>query len=162
LLPGIKAGRVDNTRLEARPDVLTYTSAPLTDDLEIIGEISAQIWFRSSLPHADVFVRVCDVDPRGRSLNISDGLTGLANADELSCVNVTMTPTAYLFRRGHRIRVQVSSGAFPLYNRNLGTGEPRMTATTMRVADQQVHHGPDQPSAVILPVRTGFTAHNAV
>lgn len=151
LLPGIKAGRVDNTPLEARPDVLTYTGAPLSDDLEIIGEAGAQIWFRSSLPHADVYVRLCDVGPDGRSTNVCDGLTRLTHADELSCANVTLTPTAHLFRRGHRIRVQVSSGAFPQYNRNLGTGEPRPTATRMQAADQQVHHGPTTPRPSSCP-----------
>ncbi|MER6085452.1 CocE/NonD family hydrolase [Streptomyces sp. NPDC001833] len=154
LLPGIKAGRVDNTRLEARPDVLTYTSDTLSENMEIIGEVSARIWFRSSVPHADVFVRLCDVDSRGRSTNICDGLTGITHADDLTRATVVLTPTAYLFRRGHRIRVQVSSGAFPLYNRNLGTGEPRLTATEMRIADQEVHHGPDHLSAIHLPVRT--------
>lgn len=71
----------------------------------MIGDVGADIWFRSSLPHADLFVRICDVDPQGRSTNICDGLTGVAPADELSCVTVTLSPTAYLFRAGHRIRV---------------------------------------------------------
>ncbi len=62
-------------------------------------------------------------------------------------------PTAHRFRRGHRIRVQVSSGAFPRYARNPGTGEPHATATRLRAADQAVHHDPAHPSAVILPVR---------
>ena len=56
-------GRVDNTTLEARPDVLTYTTAAWTADTEVIGEVSAEIWFPSSRRHADVFVRLCDVDP---------------------------------------------------------------------------------------------------
>lgn len=67
-------GRVDNTALEARPDVLTYTTPALDEDVEVVGEVSAEIWFRSSLPHADVFVRLCDVDERGRSTNVCDGL----------------------------------------------------------------------------------------
>ena len=54
---------MDNTALEARPDVLSYTSAALTRDIEVIGEVSAEIWFRSSLRYADVFVRLCDVGP---------------------------------------------------------------------------------------------------
>ncbi|MEU1548320.1 CocE/NonD family hydrolase [Nocardia sp. NPDC005745] len=151
MLPGIKAGRVNNTGLERRADVLTYTSEPMADDLEVIGEVSAQIWFRSSLPHADVFVRLCDVAPDGTSTNVCDGLVGLADADQLQCVAVALTATAYLFKRGHRVRVQVSSGAFPQYNRNLGTGEARATATTMQAADQRVHHGPDHRSAIMLP-----------
>ncbi|GAA4724051.1 CocE/NonD family hydrolase [Phytohabitans rumicis] len=147
------SARVDNAALEARPDVLTYTTAALDRDVEVVGEVSAEIWFGSSLPHADVFVRLCDVDPRGRSTNVCDGLTSLSGADEVSAATVSMWPTAHLFRRGHRIRVQVSSGAFPRYARNPGTGEPIGTATTLRAADQAVHHDPDRPSAVILPVR---------
>jgi putative CocE/NonD family hydrolase len=147
------AGRVDNAALEARADVLTYTTAALDEDVEVIGEVSAEIWFRSSLRFADVFVRLCDVDPDGHSVNVCDGLTSLTNADELAAVPVRMWPTAHRFRRGHRIRVQVSSGAFPRYARNPGTGEPHATAVTLRAADQEVHHGPEHASAIVLPVR---------
>ncbi|MEU1548321.1 CocE/NonD family hydrolase [Nocardia sp. NPDC005745] len=154
LLPGIKAGRVDNRMREQRDDVLTYISEALAEDLEIVGAVAAKIWFGSSSAHADVFIRVCDVDPSGRSMNVCEGITGLTEADELDCGTVELTSTAYLFKRGHRIRIQVSSGSFPQYNRNLGTGEPRLTATRMLPADQQVFHDPAHPSAVLLPVRT--------
>ncbi|GGU28088.1 CocE/NonD family hydrolase [Lentzea flava] len=147
------SGRVDNTALEARPDVLTYTTPVLDSDVEVIGEVSAEIWFSSSLPHADVFVRLCDVDPDGRSWNVCDGLVSLSDATEPRCAVVRLWPTAHRFRRGHRIRVQVSSGAFPRYARNPGTGEPRATATALLAADQTVHFGPDRPSAITLPVR---------
>jgi predicted acyl esterase len=60
--------------------------------------------------------------------------------------------TAYRFKAGHRVRVQVSSGAFPRYARNPGTGEPIATATTLKVAEQAVYHDPAHPSAVILPI----------
>ena len=147
------AGRVDNAALEARADVLTYTTAVLDDDVEVVGDVGAEIWFRSSLPFADVFVRLCDVDPGGRSVNVCDGLTSLTGAEELAAISVRLWPTAHRFRRGHRIRVQVSSGAFPRYARNPGTGEPHATATTLRAADQEVHHDPAHPSAIVLPVR---------
>jgi predicted acyl esterase len=147
------SGRVDNTRLETRPDVLTYTTATLEEDVEIIGEVSAEIWFRSSRPYADVFVRLCDVDARGRSYNICDGLVSLTGADEITRATVTLWPTAYRFRRGHRIRLQVSSGAFPRFARNPGTGDPQATATRLVAADQTVHHDPAHPSAVLLPVK---------
>ncbi|MEV0743385.1 CocE/NonD family hydrolase [Streptomyces sp. NPDC050549] len=149
----VKPGTVDNRKLEARPDILTYTTSALAQDVEIIGEVSAEIFFRSSLPYADVFVRLCDVDEKGRSLNVCDGLVSLTDADEGACARVELWPTAYRFKRGHRIRVQVSSGAFPRYNRNPGTGEPRAKATVLRAADQQVHHDQDRPSAIVLPVR---------
>ena len=146
-------GRVDNTALEARPDVLTFTTGPLEASVEVIGEVSAEIWFRSTLPHADVFVRLCDVDPRGRSRNVCDGLVRLTGADAVTRAAVRLWPTAHRFRRGHRIRVQVSSGAFPRYARNPGTGEPHATATRMLAAHQAVYHDPAHPSAIILPVR---------
>jgi putative CocE/NonD family hydrolase len=145
--------RVDNGSLEARPDVLTFTTAELERAVDVIGEVSAEIWFCSSQPSADVFVRVCDVDARGRSTNVCDGLTRVSGADAITCVDVQLWPTAHRFERGHRIRVQVSSGAFPRYARNPGTGEPHATATTLRAAEQAVHHDPGCPSAVVLPVR---------
>lgn len=76
------AGRAENTELEARPDVLTYTTPVLDQDVEVVGEVSAEIRFSSSLPHADVFVRLCDVDQDGRSWNVCDGLVSLSDAAE--------------------------------------------------------------------------------
>jgi putative CocE/NonD family hydrolase len=146
-------GRVDNRAVERRSDVLVYTTPPLDHAVEVIGEISAEIWFRSSLPYADVFVRLCDVDARGRSYNVCDGLIRLSGADEMTCATVTLWPTAHSFQRGHRVRIQVSSGAFPLYARNHGTGAPRATATELRAAEQAVYHDAERPSAIILPVR---------
>ena len=147
------SGRVDNAKLEARPDVLTYTTAALEDPVEVVGEVNAEICFSSSRPSADVFVRLCDVDPRGRSSNVCDGLVSLSSADEIRCATVQLWPTAYRFQRGHHIRVQVSSGAFPRYARNPGTGEPHNTATTLLAADQAVYHDPLHASAVILSVK---------
>ncbi|MEU6198615.1 CocE/NonD family hydrolase [Streptomyces sp. NPDC047061] len=152
------SGRVDNTALEARSDVVAYTTPVLGEDIEVIGEVSAEVWFCSTLPHADVFVRLCDVDPAGRSWNICDGLLSLTDADQPQCAEVRLWPTAHRFKRGHRIRVQISSGAFPRYARNPGTGEPLATATTLRPAHQTVRQGPAHPSAIILPVRTQRTA----
>ncbi len=145
-------GRVENTKLEARTDVLTFTTAVLERDVEVIGEVGAEIWFRSSLPFADVFVRLCDVRPDGRSYNVCDGLVSLTAADSLNRADVRLWSTAHRFRRGHRIRVQVSSGAFPRFARNIGTGEPHATADTLRAAEQEVHHEPAHASAIILPV----------
>jgi putative CocE/NonD family hydrolase len=148
-----RGGCVDNAKLEARTDVLTYTTAVLEDDLEVIGDVSAEIWFRSSRPSADVFVRLCDVHPDGRSYNVCDGLVSLTDANETTCARVQLWSTAHRFKRGHRIRVQVSSGAFPRYARNPGTGESHATATVLRPADQTVYHDATRPSAVILPTR---------
>ncbi|MGA7987687.1 MAG: CocE/NonD family hydrolase [Candidatus Dormiibacterota bacterium] len=154
-----RGGPRDNRALERRADVLVYTSAALMRDVEAIGPVTAELFVRSTLAHADFFVRVCDVDPSGHSRNICDGLVRLTpeqwspGPDGVSPVNVNLWPMAHVFRRGHRIRVQVSSGAHPRFARNLGGGEPFGTATTMRSADQEVWHDVDHPSAIVLPAR---------
>lgn len=154
-----RGGPRDNRALETRGDVLGYTSAVLVRDVEVIGPVTAELFVRSSLEHTDFFVRVCDVDPSGHSRNICDGMVRLTPEqwrparDDVSAVDVELWPMAHVFRRGHRIRVQVSSGAHPRFARNLGGGEPFGTATTMRSADQEVWHDADHPSAIVLPVR---------
>jgi putative CocE/NonD family hydrolase len=70
-------GQRDNRKLESRPDVLVYTSKPLDQDLEVIGPVEAELFVRSSLEHTDFFTRLCDVDPKGKSLNVCDGLQRL-------------------------------------------------------------------------------------
>jgi uncharacterized protein len=157
-LLGPGAGRKNNAAVEARPDVLVYTSAPLEAPVEVIGPVSARIHLRSSVGHTDVYVRICDVDRAGRSWNVCDGLQRITperstpGPDGVHEVRVRLWPTAYRFAAGHRIRVQVSSGSHPRFARNTGTGEPLATATRLVVADQEVFHDPRHPSAVILPL----------
>ncbi|HYT45630.1 MAG TPA: CocE/NonD family hydrolase C-terminal non-catalytic domain-containing protein, partial [Methylomirabilota bacterium] len=67
-------------------------------------------------------------------------------------IQINIWPIAYRFRRGQRIRIQVSSGAHPRFVRNLGTGEPLSTATKLQVAEQAIYHDPEHPSAIVLPV----------
>ncbi len=151
----VGAGPADNRALEKRADVVVFSTAPLTGDVEVIGEVSAEIWFSSSAADTDVFVRLCDVDGRGRSRNICDGIARFhreAGDPEVVPVRVELWPTAYLFRAGHRIRLQVSSASHPRYARNLNTGGSRASATRMQVADQRVWHGVRYASAVSLPV----------
>ncbi|MFG2055937.1 CocE/NonD family hydrolase [Micromonospora sp. NPDC048930] len=158
LLVAQRAGAVDNRPVEARPDVLTYTSAPLDAPVEVIGPVRAEIHLRSELSYLDVFVRLCDVDRRGRSWNVCDGLVRVAPgrfaADPSGVVRVPVTlwPTAHRFAPGHRLRVQVSGGAHPRYARNPGTGEPLGTAVTLRAGWREVLHDPGHPSAIVLPV----------
>jgi uncharacterized protein len=150
----------DNRALEARPDVLTYTSTPLSGTVEVIGPVSAELYVRSTLEFTDVFVRLCDVYPDGRSMNVCDGLlrirpgVGETRPDGSLRITVEMWPVAHRFAAGNRLRVQVSSGAHPRYARNPGTGEPLGTASALLPADQTVYHDPDHPSAIILPVLT--------
>ncbi len=146
------SGRRDQQKREARADVLTYTSEPLIEERTVAGPLCAELWVRSSLSHADFCVCLCDVSPRGKSFNVSLGIARVAVEPEVTTrVRVPMWPTAHAFRRGHQVRVQVSSGAFPLFARNPGTGDPLATATRLLVANQEVLHDPDHPSGIDLP-----------
>jgi uncharacterized protein len=153
--------QVDNRPIEARPDVLTYTTGPLPARQDLVGPVSARIYVRTGRRHADLFVRVCDVDEKGVSRNIVDGIRRLspqtvpAGDDQVLAVEVELYPTAYRVQAGHRIRVQVSGGAFPRYARNLGTGQPFATATTAVRCRFEIHHDSRHPACVVLPVLPG-------
>jgi putative CocE/NonD family hydrolase len=155
------SGPRNNRAVEARADVLVYTSAPLDHEIEVIGPVRAELFVQSSLEHTDFFVRLCDVDPKGKSINISDGLRRLrpgdpvVGADGLWKVTIELWATAHCFRKGHRIRVQVAGGSHPRYARNPGSGEPLATATRLIAADHTVYHDPEHPSAIQLPVKSG-------
>lgn len=150
------AGAKDNSTRESRPDVLTYTGDPLEHDLEIIGPVRATIVFRSSSEHTDVLARVCDVHPDGTSINVADGARRLrandppARDDGTRIVEIDLAGIAQVFRTGHRIRLQISSGAHPRLVRNTGTGQPLASATTLRAAEQEVFHDPEHPSALTV------------
>lgn len=112
------AGQHDQTTVEQRDDVLTHTTAPLDDDLEVIGTTTAHLHACTSDPSAVLLVRLCDVDARGTSRNVTEGLARLSppNLDETAqppAVEISLDPTAYVFRRGHRLRVQLAAGAHP-------------------------------------------------
>jgi putative CocE/NonD family hydrolase len=149
---------VDNTELEARSDVLTYTTEAFAQSRDIIGTVTADIYVSSSAASADFFVRLCDVDAAGVSKNICDGLQRVnIAADGPQKVHVELWPTAYRVAQGHRIRVQISSGAFPRWARNLGTSEPLVDATELRTATQSIHYSADHPSAVVIPICAAST-----
>ena len=144
-LIGNIAGQRDNRQLEARPDVLTFTGAVLSAPVEVIGPVRALVRMRSTLPYGDVFVRLCDVHPDGRSVNVCDGLTRVD--DGRGDVTVDLWPTAYRFGVGHRIRVQVSGGAHPRFARNPGTGAPLGAAGPLKASWRTVLAG----SVIELP-----------
>jgi putative CocE/NonD family hydrolase len=149
---------VDNRALEARADVLVYTSSPLPAGLEAIGPVSVELWLRTSSPHFDVFARVCDVDGAGASWNVCDALQRVEpegfepSPDGSWRVAFELWPTAHRFAAGHSIRLQVSSGAHPRYARNPGTGEDPVSATKLQPVDVWVLHDAEHPSALVLSV----------
>jgi hypothetical protein len=120
--------------------------------------VRLRLYVQSSTPYTDFFGRLCDVHGDGRSLNICDGLLrvepgiGEIQPDGSQCLEISLNATAHRFLAGHRLRLQVSSGAHPRVSRNLGTGEPVLTSVRMVPSDQTIYHDPNHPSALILPL----------
>lgn len=151
------AGATDNKLLEARDDVLVYSTEPLFGDTLVMGNARATLYLRSTLPDTDIFVRLCDVDEAGLSTNITDGYLRKSSADpavpdDVWKLTIRMQATAYLFKRNHRLRVVVASGAHPRFARNFGTGDSLGDATQLMAADIELFHDPQHPSAITLPV----------
>jgi putative CocE/NonD family hydrolase len=148
----------DMAELESRPDVLLFTGEPLAGAVDVVGPVSAELFFRSSLEHTDFFLVLCDVAPDGQSTNICDGYVRIRprppgrRADGTDFVGIEFWPTAYRYQPGHRIRLIVASGAHPRYARNLGSGEPLSDAVTFHVARQEIFHDPEHPSRIVLPM----------
>lgn len=155
------AGPRDNRKLETRSDVLSYTSPHLDAPITLIGNPVVTLFTRSSLKHTDFFARLCDVSPSGRSTNICDKLIRIKPGsvkkakDGTWRIELKLNATAHRFRKKHRLRLQISSGAHPRYARNMGTGEPIGTAMNMVAADQEVFHDPEHPSRIELPAWEG-------
>lgn len=150
------SGGQDNTALEARADVLTFSTAPLTAPVEVAGVPVAELYLSSDNRYCDVFVRLCDVDERGRSRNLTDQILRCAPAEVLPGatrkISLALTDISHVFQPGHRIRLQVSGGAHPRFARNLGTDADPLHGTLMAPVTHQVQHSAQWPSALILPV----------
>ena len=152
------AGGVDNRRLEARDDVVTFTTGTLTADVTVVGQPQATLFVSSSSANTDFFVRLCDVSPSGLSTNICDKILrirpGEQQTDSRGVMKIEMTlhHCAHRFARGHKMRLQVSSGAHPRFARNLGTGEPIGSATRMVAQHQAVFVDTMHPSRIVLPL----------
>ena len=147
------AGQLDQAAVEAREDVLVFTSAPLAEPLEITGRVAATVFASTDGPSTDWVVRLCDVDEKGRSVNVVDGITRVhTEAGRVEETDVDLWSTSIVIAAGHRLRVQLTSSNFPRWDRNLNTGEDPQTATAMRVAQQTVHHDASRPTHITLPV----------
>ncbi len=153
---GPRAGIALQDDVEARSDVLTYSTGPLADDLEVTGPIEATLYVTTSATSTDFTVKLVDVHPDGRAYNVSDGI--LRRAFPLSAqsvpeqITIQLWPTSMLFLRGHRIRIEVSSSNYPRYDRNPNTGGDIATETHPMAATQAVYHSAEAPSRIVLPV----------
>ncbi len=140
------AGPVDQRAVQARDDVLTYTSDVLVEPIEVIGWVEAELWVSHDEP-ADYAVTLSEVFPDGRCLNVCDGYLrtpdGEAGGENPRPIQVRLGATAQQFGTGNRIRVHVTASSSPRHPVRGSGGDPRR---------QRVHLGADTPSRVVLPV----------
>ncbi|TFV85345.1 CocE/NonD family hydrolase [Microbacterium sp. dk485] len=149
------SGPRDQRERERRADVLVFTGTPLPHDTVIMGEATVDLTFTSTNPRVDFFVRLCDVDVRGRSRTITDGyrrMDAVGTVSDRRSVRLTLSPAAYRVAAGHRLRLQVSSGAHPLHLRNPGTADPLHDFGRLIPSTQTIVLGGASPSQLTLPV----------
>jgi len=161
-----QAAPVDQAPLDGRVDILVYQTPPLERDVAVIGPVTLKLWAASSAPDTDFTAKLIDVQPDGTAVNLSYGIMRARYRDGYDSPTlilpdlpyeyaVKMTPTGALFRRGHRIRLDVSSSDFPNFDRNHNTGADFWADAELRVAHQTVLHDREHPSRLILPVMPG-------
>ncbi|MBE8516024.1 CocE/NonD family hydrolase [Amycolatopsis sp. H6(2020)] len=164
MTPGF-GGPVDQRTVAGREDVLCFTGPVLEEPVEVTGPVSVKLFVSSSAVDTDFTAKLVDVFPDGKAINLCDGIlraryrNGLATEELMEPgtvyeITVDMTATSNVFLPGHRIRVDVSSSNFPRYDRNTNTGGAiaRETEAQMVPAINHIHHGPEHPSRLVLPI----------
>lgn len=167
--PAFFGSRPPYEPLAERADVLVFRTAPLDRDVEVTGAIEAELWIASNRPDTDFTIKLLDVYPpnedypQGYAMNLTDGILrcryrdswehpALMTPGEVYRIEVSAFPTSNLFKRGHRIRLDVSSSNFPHFDLNLNTGAPEGTGKALLVATNRVFVDKEHASHVLLPV----------
>lgn len=156
-------GAYDQRHVEARSDVLVYTTPPLAQDVEVTGPIILTLWAATSAVDTDFTGKLVDIYPDGYSRNLTDGIIraryrqGTDQArpitpGEPTEYTVDLWSTSNLFKAGHRIGLEVSSSNFPRFDRNLNTGHELGADAEMKPAIQTIFHDANHPSKVVLPI----------
>jgi putative CocE/NonD family hydrolase len=155
--------------LSARSDVLVFQTPPLERDMEVTGRLVVKLWGSSDGPDTDFTAKLIDVYPPSRDypagvdLNVADGIVRARYRASLTTAKmlepgqaeeftIEMYPTSLVFRRGHRLRLDVSSSNFPRFDVNPNTGDPLGFERRWRVAENSIYHDPRHPSRILLPV----------
>jgi hypothetical protein len=156
-------GPRDQRQVEARPDVLVYSTPPLTEDLEVTGPVTLDLYAKSSAVDTDFSAKLVDVYPDGRAINLTEGILRARYRESTSEAKpivpgqvyeykIDMWSTSNVFLKGHRIRLEISSSNFPRFDRNLNTGKDASANSTFVKATNTILHDAAHPSALILPV----------
>lgn len=166
----IQAGAFDQRKIEAREDVLVYTSEPFKEGVELSGPIIPTLYVSSNVKDTDFTVKVLDVYPDGRAYNLDESVQRMRYRDGYDTppvwmeagkvYKVTLQPltTSNYFAPGHRLRVEISSSNFPRFDRNLNTGGNNYDESRGVVAQNRVHHSKQFPSHVTVTiVKRGVT-----
>jgi uncharacterized protein len=156
-------GPYDQQQVEMRKDILVYSTPPLKEDIEVTGPVNAVVYASSTARNTDFTAKLVDVYPDGRAMRICEGIiradhrtpSGLPSNIEPGKIykyTIDLWATSNVFRKGHQIRVEISSSNFPRFDRNLNTGNYFAADATMISAGQTVYHSEEYPSCIILPV----------
>jgi uncharacterized protein len=159
----VPGGPYDQRPLLGRQDVLVYTTPPLEKDVEVTGPITVTLYASSSAKDTDFTAKLDDVYPDGTSMLLDYGIQRARYRDSATRptliqpgriypYTIHIWPTSNLFKVGHRIRLEISSSNFPMFDRNPNTGHPFAQDAELQTADQIVHHDEDHPSHVTLPI----------
>ncbi|MAT39167.1 MAG: hypothetical protein CL946_06150 [Ectothiorhodospiraceae bacterium] len=160
--PVTPIGPQDQAPVEARDDVLIYSSDVLEQDLVVQGSISVELYISSDRLDTDFAIRLCDVFPDGQSIIMTDGIKRarfresleqeqLLTPGEVTRVSIELQNLAITFKQGHRLRIIVSSSDYPRFNTNPNNGGTLYQPGDTLVATNAIHYGPQYPSRVILP-----------
>ena len=156
-------GAYDQRPTETRPDVLVYTTAPLQQDVEVTGPITVTLYASSSCRDTDFTAKLLDVEPTGYARNLTDSIiraryrqprqpANLIQPGQVYQYTIDLWATSNVFKRDHRIQLDVSSSNFPRFDRNANTGEPIGSDAGLVSAMQTVLHTSEYPSHVTLPI----------
>lgn len=162
-------GCTNNLPLSTRSDVLVFETDPLEEDALVIGPVEVELYIGSDCPDTDFTAKLIDVyppsedHPEGLALNLCDDILRARYRDgfereaflqpgEVYKIKIELPPTANLFKKGHRIRLDISSSNFPRFDRNPNTGEPQGTHRTTRIARNTVHHSRNAASCLKIHV----------
>jgi len=153
---GLRAGIALQNEVEARKDVLIYSTDALKEDMEVTGNVEAVLFVATTAPNTDFTAKLVDLHPDGKAYNVSDGILRgrymTSGVDSPSQITIRLWPTSIVFKKGHRIRLEISSSNYPRYDRNPNTGNLIATETNPMIAVQKVFHKALAQSRLILPV----------
>jgi|TARA_B110000116_G_scaffold201656_1_gene176666 hypothetical protein len=159
----LKGGSFDQQEIELRKDVLVYSTDPLKKGFEVTGFINSTIYLSSDVKDTDITVKLIDVHPDGRAFNIDETIQRVRYREgydkevfmekgKVYKVNMTPMSTSNYFKKGHQIRIEISSSNFPRFARNLNTGGNNYDETKSVIANNKIHYSKKHPSSITLPI----------